>query len=99
MIKIARMQTSGMPVWSSGERNLMWFWNIDEVWWGEVQSQDQARILEPSLMQNGGFIKAQGTGPLGRRSCCPGVFQGWLILYLEVGGGKGKGGFKRIFLC
>ena len=37
------------------------FWNVGEV--GGVWSDSQERILETSLVQNGGFIKARGQDP------------------------------------
>ena len=47
------------------------------------------------------FIKArggggEGTGPVGRKSCCPGC-EGWLIIYYGVGGGKEKGRLRKYF--
>ena len=48
-------------------------------------AHDQERILEMSLVQNGGFVKAWG--------------QGWLIVYLGVGGGQEKGGFSKGLSC
>ena len=47
---------------------LMKFWNI-----GEVRSHDQERILETSLVQNGGFIKAQGQNPWAGRAAALGL--------------------------
>ena len=41
------------------------------------RANDQERILDMSLVQNGGFIKAcMGTGPVGRKSCYPGPVKG-----------------------
>ena len=49
---------------------LMKFWNIGEVWWSEVWSQE--RILEMSLVEDSGFIKAQGQDPWAGRAAAPG---------------------------
>ena len=67
---------------------------------GGVRSgaDDQERILEMSLVQNGGFIKAQGQDPWAGRSGAL-AYEEWLIIYLGVGGGKERGSFKRIFIC
>lgn len=62
----------------------------------------QERILEASLVQNGGFMKAQGMGPMGRRAAgLPRAWEGgpFYTRELGVGGRKQKGDFKRIFLC
>ena len=40
--------------------------------WFEVLgfgAEGRERILEMPLVQKGGFIKAQGSGPMGRKSC------------------------------
>ena len=52
----------------------------------------QERILETSLVQKGGFIKAQGQDPMGRKywDCAE-----QLIIYLGAGGGKDKGKFPK----
>lgn len=39
------------------------FWNVGDVWWGEVQSRCRERVLETSLVQNVAFIKARGQDP------------------------------------
>ena len=31
---------------------------VGEVWWCQARADDQERILEMSLVKNGGFIKA-----------------------------------------
>ena len=40
--------------------------------------------------------ESTGTGPVGRKSCCPSC-EGWLIIYYGVGGGKEKGRFQKDF--
>lgn len=45
----------------------MGFWNIDEVRWGKSGVDVQEGILEMPLVLD----KAIGTGPMGRKSCCP----------------------------
>ena len=47
-------------------------------------ANDQERIPEMSLVQNGGFIKARGLDQWTGRSCCPRACEGWLIIYLGV---------------
>ena len=59
----------------------------------ESGAHDQERILEVSWCR----MVVTGTGPVGRKSCCPRV-EGWLSVYYAVGGGEEKGGFKRIFI-
>ena len=44
----------------------------------------------------GGLLK-HGTGPVGRKSCCTGGWEGWLIIYYGVGGGKEKGRLRKYF--
>ena len=51
----------------------MKFWNIGEVWWGEVGVDDQERILETSLVQNGGFINVRGQDPWAGKAAAPGL--------------------------
>ena len=61
-------------------------------------SNDQERILEMSLVQNGGFIKAWGQDRW-QEELLPLACEEWLMIYQGVGGGKEKGDFKRIFMC
>ena len=61
-------------------------------------ANDQERILEMAFVQNGGFIKAQDR-TLGQEELLPQACEGWLIIYLEVGGGREKRDFRRIFRC
>ena len=49
-------------------------------------ANDQERILEMSLVQNGGFIKAQDR-TLGQEELLPQACEGWLIIFLGVGRG------------
>ena len=49
-------------------------------------AEDQERIHETSLVQNGGFIKAQGQDLWAGRAAAP-AGEGWLIIYLGVGRG------------
>ena len=50
------------------------------------RANDQERILETSLVQNGGFIKAQDR-TLGEEELLPQACEGWLIIYpWELGG-------------
>ena len=51
------------------------------------RANNQERILEMSLVQNGGFMKAQGQAPWVER--LPQACEGWLIIYLGVGRGLG----------
>ena len=44
-------------------------WNVDEIWW----ANNQERILEMSLVQKGGFIKAWGQGQWAERAAAPGL--------------------------
>lgn len=45
-------------------------------WWGLVVSRahSQERILETSLVQNGGFIEAKGQDPRAERAVAPGLW-------------------------
>ena len=47
---------------------------------GEVRGQDRETVLEASVVQSGGFMKAPGTGRGG----------GKLTMYLGVGGAWGQ---------
>ena len=58
----------------------------------------QERILETSLVQNVVLLK-QKDRTCGQKELLPQTCEGWLIIYLGVGGGKEKRGFKRIFMC
>ena len=60
-------------------------------------ADDQGRILETSLVQNGGLLKHRA-GRLGRKSGCPGVVRGGRLCILELGGGKEMGVFNRTFI-
>lgn len=60
------------------------------------RANDQERILETSLVQNGSFIKAQGQDPCAGRVAAPGLW-GWLIIYLTVGKGLGRAYSLRNF--
>ena len=40
-----------------------------------------------------------GDRTCGQKDLLPQGCEGWLIIYLVVGGRKEKGGFKRIFIC
>lgn len=51
------------------------------------RAEAQERILERSLVQNGGFLKALGQD----------LWAGVVMIHLVVGGGKGKGGFQKNF--
>ena len=62
----------------------MKFWNEATSGGGRSGADDQERILETFLVQSGGFIKAPGTGSLGRKSGC---LDGWLITPLGAGRG------------
>ena len=57
-------------------------------------ADDQDRILETSLVQNGSLLKhgdrTRGQKELLLRGC-----EGWLIIYHGIGEGKEKGVFKR----
>ena len=48
------------------------------------KADGQERILETCLVQEGGFLKAQG--PMGRKSCA-GVVRGGLLYTLKLRGG------------
>lgn len=71
---------------------MMEFWNTDEVHWGEVQSQQPRRNSREVFGVNRRLIRAQGRTPGQKDWGC----EGWLTMYSGVGGGKEKGGFKRI---
>ena len=51
------------------------------------KADDQERILEMSLVQKGGFIKAQGQDP-GQKELHWGHKE-WLTIYFQVGRGLG----------
>ena len=51
----------------------MKFWNIGEFWWVRSGPDNQEIILEMSLVQNGGFIKAQGQDPWAGRAAALGL--------------------------
>ena len=86
------------------------FWNIGEIWWGEVRTDDKERILERSLVQNGGFIKAHGqdtcTGRAATLDCeesliiCLGIGKGLVIVYsLRNFGSKVSRTLRRASYC
>ena len=63
----------------------------------KARADDQdSRILETSLMQNDGFIKAQER-TCGQKELLPWAYEGWLIIYLGVGRGLGIAYFLRNF--
>ena len=49
------------------------FWNIDEVGGVRSGAEDQERILETSLVQNGGFINVRGQDPWAGKAAAPGL--------------------------
>ena len=53
---------------ASNRTTVMKFWDIREVWGVRSGVDDQEKILEMSLVQNGGFIKAQGQDPQAGRA-------------------------------
>lgn len=65
---------------------------------GGLRSRANARerILETSLGQNAGFLKALGQDPWAERAAVMGLW-GQLITYLGVGRGKEKGGLQKNF--
>lgn len=40
------------------------------------RTEAQERIVETSLVRNGGLLKHGDSGPMGRRSCCRGAVRG-----------------------
>ena len=62
----------------------------------ESGADNQERILETSLVQNGGLLK-HGDRTLGQKELLPRGCEGWLITYHEVGGGKEKGRLRKYF--
>ena len=62
------------------------------------RADNQERILETSLVQNGSFIKTQDK-TLGQESCCPRLVRDYIpvIIYLGVRVGKEKGDFQNNF--
>ena len=50
-------------------------------------ANNQERIFEMSLVQSGGFIKAQDS-TCGQEELLPQACEEWLIIYPGVGGGK-----------
>ena len=59
-------------------------------------ADDQERILETSLVQTGGFIKAQRQDPW-QEELLPRACDRWLIIYLGVGRGSRIAYYLRIF--
>ena len=68
---------------------------------GGVQrsAEGQGIILEMSLMQNGGFIKAWGQDPGAERAAAAWDYEEKLTIYFELGESKDQGSSKRIFIC
>jgi len=64
----------------------------------ESGADDQERILEASLVQNGGLLK-HGDRTRGQKELLHLGLEEWLIMYSRVGGSKEKGGFKGTFIC
>ena len=64
---------------------------------GRFGAHDQGRILEMSLVHNGGFMKAWGQAPWAGRAAALGC-EGRLIIYGGAGEGKKEGGFFFVFV-
>ena len=62
------------------------------------RADDQERILETSLVQNGGLLK-HGDRTHRQKELLHWGREGWQVIYYGVGGGKEKGGFNRTFIC
>lgn len=75
---------------------MMKFWNLREVQWAAVWSRGPRRILETSLVQNGGLLKHGDRTP-GQEELPPGVVRDGRLCTLWLGEGEGKGGFKMSF--
>lgn len=75
----------------------MGFQNIGEVRWGEGRASQEGN-LETSLVQTGNLLKPGARTRGQKELLCTGS-EGRLTLYLGVGGGKGRGVVKMIFIC
>ena len=61
-------------------------------------ADDQGRILETSLVQNGGLLKNRDR-TRGQEELLPRVVRDGRLYTLWLGEGEGKGGFNRAFIC
>ena len=61
-------------------------------------ADDQERILETSLVQNGGLIKHRDR-TRGQKELLPWVVRDGRLCILRFWEGEGKGGFNGVFIC
>ena len=61
-------------------------------------ADDQERILETSLVQNGGLLK-HGDRTRGQEELLPRVVRDGRLCTLRLGEGEGKGGVSGVFIC
>ena len=61
-------------------------------------ADDQERILETSLVQNGGLLK-HGDRTCGQEELLLRVVRDGRLCTLLLGEGEGKGGFSGVFIC
>lgn len=62
------------------------------------RADDQKRIHEISLVQNGGLSKHEDRTHGQEELLAPGC-EGWQLMYHGGGKSKERGGFNRIFIC
>lgn len=61
-------------------------------------AHNQERILEPSLVQNGGLLK-HGDRARGQKELLPRAVRDGRLSTPRLGEGEGKGSFNGVFIC
>ena len=86
--------------WYIYTSHLIYYKGTDEVLeyrWGP-ESTTKKEFLRHFWCKIMVLLKHRGQDPWVQRAAAR-VCEGWLIIYLEVGWGREKGDFKRIFAC